>query len=264
MARGADSLTSSEVALRPRWAGTGRVAARRRITRLARALERAYGTPDLGNLTEPLDEAIFIVLTYQSDVARSRLVWTALKARFPTWTHLLGASERDLERVLKPNGLHRSRARLVRLLLGAVQARFGVLSLDELFQLSDQEAEKVLRELPGIGIKGARCVLLYALRRSAFPVDSNVFRFMKRYGILRMVAGYRQPVTHDALQQIIPKPLRHGLHVNLVVHGQRVCRPQRPRCRTCFLRRSCETGQSLERVAKRADERQPRDRSPQA
>ena len=216
--------------------------ARRRMARVAAVLAREYGTPDLGNLPDAVDEAVYILLTYQTNVPRARQVWSDLKATFAGWDAVLAAGIEDLEAVLKPAGFQRSRARAIRRLLEAVRVRFGRISLDYLAEMPDAEAEAALRDLPGLDIKGARCVLLYALGRRVLPVDSNTFRFMQRYGVLRRHVRFRRKDVHDGIQQLVPPSCRYTLHVNLVVHGQRTCLPRGPRCGQCILRRSCVTG----------------------
>ena len=52
--------------------------ARRKMGELARRLGTFYGTPDLGNLAEPLDEAVFIILSYQTTIARARATLLAM------------------------------------------------------------------------------------------------------------------------------------------------------------------------------------------
>ena len=217
-------------------------ALRRKIARVDRVLARAYGTPDLGNVPDPLDEAVYILLTYQTDIARARQVWTALRTQFPSWQAVLDAPEAALSEVLRPSGFQHARARFVRRLLAAVSNRWGLLSLEPLRLMSDSEAETELRALPGLDIKGARCVLMYSLGRQVFPVDSNAYRFMHRFGVLASSAKYRRNSTHNELQELIPQDLRLTLHVNLVIHGQTTCLPQNPQCSNCPLRRSCNMG----------------------
>jgi len=214
------------------------------MKRLAYALERAYGTPDLGNLQDPLDEAVYIILTYQTDLDRARTVWQLLKSRFPDWDGALASPQEALEQVLQPSGFQRARAKLIRNLLAAVRRRWGQLSLKFLQLMTSEAAETELRGLPGLDIKGARCVLLYALNRSVFPVDSNTFRFMHRYGVIAPGAVYRRMATHNGLQSLVSPAHRHRLHVNLVVHGQRTCLPRNPKCSDCPVRRECPTPHS--------------------
>jgi endonuclease III len=233
--------TSSD--LTPQW--RDHALARRRIARVARALERAYGTPKLGNLPDPLDEAAYIILTFQTDIPRARLVWTALKAHFPSWREVLDAPDADLASVLRPSGFHFARARLLKAMLREVVRLIGELSLDVCRRMTTEDAEALLRSLPGLDRKGARCVLLYSLDRAVLPIDSNAYRFSSRYGILKAGTRYRRASVHDALQRIVPPRLRHDLHVNLVVHGQQTCTPRAPNCPGCPVRRSCVTGRDV-------------------
>jgi len=236
-ARGVARITSD---LTPHWRDKTR--ARRRIARIAETLARAYGTPDLGNLPDPLEEAAYIILTHQTDIPRARLVWSAFRQRFPTWNAVLQASDDSVANVLRPSGLHLARSRLLRALLGSVVRQFGTPSLEACRSMETGEAERLLRALPGLDRKSARCVLLYSLARTVLPVDSNTHRFALRYGILRPGTLYRRARVHDELQELVPPALRHDFHVNLVVHGQRTCTPRDPRCPKCPLRRSCPTG----------------------
>lgn len=217
----------------------------RRIARLAGVLARAYGTPDLGNLSDPLDEAAYIILTFQTDIPRARQVWRSVRERFSTWKEMMAASERALAKLLRPAGLHVVRARLLRSMLSAVKDRFGVYSLEACRRMSTSDAERYLRALPGLDRKSARCVLLYSLHRPVFPVDSNTYRFALRYGILKRGTPYRRAVVHDDMQDLVPPRVRHDLHVNLVIHGQTTCTPLNPRCASCPVRRTCVTGRAL-------------------
>jgi endonuclease-3 len=212
-----------------------------RLVEIDRLLARAYGTPEsaLGNKDDPLDEAIYIILSFQTDLARSGETWGRLRAAYPTWEVLEQAPVRDIAAVLRRGGLYRQKARAIKRLLAKVRRVAGVLALNLLRSLSDEDAERVLTKLPGLSWKGARCVLLYSLRRSAFPVDGNTFRILRRSGVVRRGAVYRRRTLHDSLQAAVSPPRRRALHVNLVIHGQHTCRPLRPRCDRCALLRLC-------------------------
>jgi endonuclease-3 len=204
-------------------------------------LDAAYGHPEaeLGNKPDPLDEAIYIVLSFQTDLARFRSTWSRLRAVYPTWDAVQRAAAPDVARVLREGGLHRQKARTIRRLLAEVRQVAGELSLDLLRTMSDEDAERLLTRFPGLSWKAARCVLLYSLRREVFPVDGNTFRILKRTGVLSRRAVYRRRTLHDAIQAAVPPPRRRALHVNLVVHGQRTCLPRAPQCPRCPLFVNC-------------------------
>src|SRR2546425_521741 len=141
-----------------------RAGARQRLARVDGALRRAYGTPEelLGNKADPLDEAIYIILSYQTDLARLGETWSRLRAAYPSWEALEEAPQRQVERVLRQGGLHKQKARTLKRLLARVRREVGRLSLDVLRRLPDAAAEGLLTRLPGFSWKGARCVLLYS------------------------------------------------------------------------------------------------------
>lgn len=205
-------------------------------------LRAAHQTPArrLGNKADPLDECVYIILSFQTDVPRARMVWRALRSQFPTWDALLEAPAPSVARVLQPGGLHRQKAVAIRRLLRQVRSEYGELSLDALHELDDVAAERALTRLHGLSWKGARCVMMYSLGRALFPVDVNAFRILKRMGLLRPRAVYRRRTLHDGLQSLIPAPARRSLHINLVVHGQDVCLPVNPTCSTCTVASMCQ------------------------
>jgi endonuclease III len=215
--------------------------AARRLTKIDQTLAESYRTPEaeLGNQDDPLDEAVYIILSFQTDLARAAVTWSRLRAAYPSWEAVASAPLRSIAAVLREGGLHRQKARTIKRLLSEVRRVSGVLSLEMLRSMSDEDAERLLTRLPGLSWKAARCVLLYSLKRDAFPVDSNAFRVLKRAGVLRPGAVYRRRSLHDALQMAVPDARRRSLHVNLVVHGQRTCLPVGPKCSRCPLVATC-------------------------
>lgn len=218
-----------------------RPGAAERLAHIDVALEAAYGTPEaeLGNKPDPLDEAIYIILSFQTNLARLRSTWSRLRNAYPSWHALECAAARDVARVLRDGGLHRQKARTIRRLLAEVRKVAGEHSLDLLRGMNTGEAERVLTRLPGLSWKAARCVLLYSLARDVLPIDSNAFRILKRTGVLSRRAVYRRRSLHDAIQRAAPASRRRALHVNLVVHGQRTCLPRVPQCASCPLNADC-------------------------
>lgn len=223
--------------LRFRFAPNGR----ERLHELERLLDETYGAPEslLGNQTEPLDEAVYIILSFQTDLPRFREVWQTLRETFPCWGDVERATLNELSAALRAGGLHRQKAKVIRRLLRAVRRQFGELSLGALHQMSDTEAERTLTRLPGMSWKGARCVLLYSLHREVFPIDGNSFRILRRAGVIPLSAVYRRLSLHDAIQEAVDARRRRRFHVNLVVHGQEVCLPQSPRCEACSAASLC-------------------------
>ena len=208
---------------------------RERLHELERLLDQAYGAPEslLGNQADPLDETVYIILSFQTDLARFKETWQRLRATFPRWSDVERATLGDISAALRSGGLQRQKATAIKRLLRAVRRQFGEFSLDALHQMEDAEAERTLTGLPGMSWKGARCVLLYSLGREVFPIDGNSFRVLQRAAVIPLSSIYRRLSLHDAIQEAIDPSLRRRFHVNLVIHGQEVCRRLRPRCEAC-------------------------------
>lgn len=218
-----------------------RSGARRTLRELDRVLDAAYGSPEsqLDNKEDPLDEAIYIILSFQTNLDRFKQVWDELRAVFPTWESLARSPLRRVVKTLRTGGLQEQKARTIKTLLRVIKRETGTYSLDLLWDLDDDEAERFLIRLPGLSWKGARCILLYSLGRAVFPIDSNTFRIFKRVGIIGRSAVYRRRALHDRLQDAVEPSRRKPFHINLVVHGQRVCLPRRPQCSKCPVQAIC-------------------------
>ena len=214
---------------------------RKRLLLLERLLHAAYEAPEslLGNQPNVLDEAVYIILSFQTDLRRFRATWENFRTAFPRWDDADRASINEIAAVLRVGGLHQQKARAIKKLIRAVHSEFGEFSLDALRHMDDVTAERVLTRLPGLSWKGARCVLLYSLQRAVFPVDGNTFRILRRTGVIPHSSVYRRRSLHDALQAAVPADRRRPFHVNLVVHGQRRCLPGTPHCGSCSALAAC-------------------------
>lgn len=245
-------------------AATGRERHEGLIERIAELLEVTYRSADLGNFEDPLEEAVFIMLSRQTREEVYREVYAALRRRYARWEDAAGASREDLRDILQPAGFFEQRADQLHALLGAVREAnrergigpFGTpagdLTLDFLHRLGDVDAEAFLRNLPGIGPKSARCILSYSLKRDAFAVDTHVRRIFIRLGLAES-RGIK--ADHDPFQEAVPPRLRTQLHVNMVHHGRAVCRQTNPSCDQCVLVSFCEEGRR--RAAAAADPARP-------
>lgn len=217
------------------------------IARVDELLEVAYRSGNLGNLDCVLDEAIYILLSLQTRETVYQRVFQELRAAYTSWRDVLAAADEELIEVLRPGGFQLQRAVKLRRLLEAVatdNAARGIrpaseLTLDYLRQMPAEDAERFLKSLPGIGTKSARCIAMYALRHDLFPVDTHVERIFDRLGLLPSTG--RKP-AHDDYQDLVPKPLRKRLHINLVHHGRAICKSENPRCGRCTLVSFCERG----------------------
>lgn len=198
------------------------------VGRVLRTLAGRYPLTMLGGW-QARREAPYRVLIGTILSARSRDEMTdriteLLFRRFPTPRALARAPRRDVERILKPIGFYRTKAKYVTTTAAMVE-RGGV-----------PRTIEGLMEFPGVGRKVANCVLVYAFGREAIPVDTHVHRLSNRLGWVRTKAPEE---TERALVGIVPR--RHWPLVNeaFVAHGKRTCRPIGPLCGECPIERWC-------------------------
>lgn len=215
------------------------------IAEIDRRLRRRFRPTRLRNRRDALSELVFILLSGQTEEYNYLRTYRALRRRYRTWSDVRRAGEERVYQVIRSGGLGRKKARQIVAALSELERRFGSPSLAHLDALPDVEAERTLTSLPGVGLKTARCVLLYALDRTVFPVDTHVWRTLQRLGVVRSKNPKPTQADQDALQDRIPTRMRHRLHVNLVLQGREVCTAVRPKCAICPLADMCPSRPAL-------------------
>ena len=205
------------------------------IRTVDRLLEKEYGLPKPWQ-EDPLDSLIGTVLSQNTSDVNSNRAYDAMRDAFPAWEDVMLAPRRALEKALRPGGLARTKAARIQRTLRAI-AKQGPLNLDYLCGLSDAEAEGALLAFDGVGLKTARCVLLFALGRDVFPVDTHILRIFQRLGIIG--EGMSATGAHAYLPPFIPKGRCLALHINVITHGRRVCHARTPECHRCVLSGLC-------------------------
>jgi len=208
-----------------------------KATKVAQRLDSTYGTPDLGNKVDPLDELVYIALTRQTHEMNAQRTWNSLVAAYPRWEMLLDAPEEEVASVIADGGFSKQKARWIQQSLRIIKESFGNLSLAPLERLDDAQAERFLCALPGIKTKSAKCILMYSLGRQVLPVDTHVRRVSERLGLVE--PGLSSKRIHQELEDAVPRGWHYSYHVNAVVHGRKVCIVAAPRCGQCALRQWC-------------------------
>jgi endonuclease III len=195
------------------------------------------------NKVNPLSELLYILCSTQTDELKYTRSYAALRARYRSFHALRSARTCDLERLLAPAGLSRQKARAIKAILTYLQRANGKPSLAPLRGLDDDTCERMLTELPHVGKKTARCVMMYSLGRKVFPVDTHCWRICRRLGWIEPTYrdGRCSQADMDRLQALVPPESRYTLHVNMVSLGREICLPAKPRCADCPVRLYCRT-----------------------
>lgn len=199
-------------------------------------LRALYGRPVNQPHGHPIAELVRTVLSQNTSDRNRDVAYERLRAALPTWVAVRDAPVGVVEAAIRPGGLSPTKAPRIQAILRTLPESGGEPTLDWLAGADRDEALGYLVGLPGVGRKTAACVMIFALGRPEIPVDTHVHRVGGRLGLFPARASFE--AAHDEMLAITDPEDAYELHVNLITHGRRVCRP-RPRCDECGLRRMC-------------------------
>ena len=207
------------------------------ISAVCRALDRGYGPLPPRKCETPVNVLIATILSQNTSDVNSQRAYRSLRRLFPKWADVAGAALREIEAAIHSGGLARIKAARIRRVLRLILKSEGQLNLARLKTMRSADAMAWLTGLPGVGVKTAGCVLLFGFGRPVMPVDTHVYRIAGRLGWIRTKTRIEKAPA--ILERLIPARRILTMHLHLIAHGRRVCRPHRPRCGACALARHC-------------------------
>lgn len=215
-----------------------------RVRAIRDRLRHMYGRPVNHPHGHPIAELVRTILSQNTNDRNRDVAYERLRTALPTWAEVRDAPVEVVEEAIRPGGLAPSKAPRIQAVLrelpvepgASTAAHGGEPTLDWLAEADRDEAIEFLLELPGVGRKTVACVMIFALGRPEIPVDTHVYRVGGRLGLFRERASF--DLAHDEMLAITAPEDAYELHVNLITHGRRVCRPK-PQCERCELRRMC-------------------------
>jgi endonuclease-3 len=213
------------------------------ITKIINLLTEEYGSITWRSRTDPLSELIMTILSQNTSDHNSRRAFDSLLTRFGSWEAVAEGSVEAIAEAIKLGGLAQVKAPRIKQILEQIQEQRGSLDLKFLKKMPVAEAKIWLRSLPGVGPKTAACVLLFSLGKPVLPVDTHILRVAKRLGLIDSRVSAEK--AHEILGDMVPAKYVYQFHINMIEHGRRVCKAQRPRCQECVLLKVCPTGQRL-------------------
>ena len=218
---------------------------RRRVRTIRDRLRGYYGHPRNTPHRAPLDELVLTILSQNTNDRNRDVAYIRLRQRFPAWEAVARAPLAEVEEAIRPGGISKVKSkRIQEILRAAAETADGSLdrSLDWLETAPREDAIAFLESLPGVARKTAACVLLFSYDRPELPVDTHVYRVGGRLGLIRPKASFLE--AHETMRVITDPGDVYELHVNLIRHGRRLCKAQRPLCGECPLLRLCPFGQA--------------------
>lgn len=210
---------------------------REEILKIHRRLVDAYGEPQLPSNQDPLAELVNTILSQNTNDNNRDLAYDQLRKRFPTWAEVRDAPTAEIIAAIRPAGLAPTKGPRIQGALERITETQSELSLEFLRDLPLEEARDWLAEIKGVGPKTAAIVLLFALDRPAFPVDTHVHRVTRRLGLIPDTTSRAK--AHTLLEALVPQARYYPFHINIITHGRQICHARTPECEACMLQDLC-------------------------
>ncbi|MDE6904891.1 MAG: endonuclease III [Lachnospiraceae bacterium] len=188
--------------------------------------------PDAGcslDYNEAWKLLVSVRLAAQCTDARVNIVVEKLYEKFPDVHALAEAPVEEIEEIVRPCGLGKSKARDISACMKILKEEYGGEVPDDF--------QKLLK-LPGVGRKSANLIMGDVFHKPAIVTDTHCIRLCNRIGL---VEGTKDPKKVEmALWEIIPGEEGSDFCHRLVYHGREVCTARtKPHCDRCCLMDIC-------------------------
>ena len=194
-------------------------------------LEKEY--PDAGctlDYNEAWKLLVSVRLAAQCTDARVNVVVKGLFEKYPSVAALADADVSDIEAIVKPCGLGKSKARDISACMKMLHDKYKD-------QVPDQFEQ--LLELPGVGRESANLIMGDVFQKPAIVTDTHCIRLCNRIGLVDHIKEPKK--VEMALWKIIPPEKGSDFCHRLVIHGREVCTARtKPYCDRCCLADICK------------------------
>jgi endonuclease-3 len=203
------------------------------IIAVLRILRKEKSTTMLGTLAEeewtPFQILISTILSARARDEVTEVIAERLFRRYPTAHELARANPKEVQEIIRPIGFYRQKAKSVIATAKGICGKFN----DKVPQTLEE-----LMTLRGVGRKVANCVLVYAFKKPAIPVDTHVHKLANHFGWVKTKTPEQ---TEFALMRLIPQQHWQAVNDTLVSHGKSINYRRLPHkgtvlekyCKTC-------------------------------
>lgn len=201
------------------------------IKRILTNLESLYPYDDSCFLNYDKDQSwqllFATILSAQCTDACVNIVTATLFKQFPTLESFAEADIGEIEKIIRPTGFFRMKAKHLQNSAGKLLMEFGGVVP------SDMES---LTSLSGVGRKTANVVRCHVFSIPSITVDTHVGRVSKRLGLTENT----DPVKAEFdLMKILPQKSWMAYNQQIINHGRQVCASRNPKCGECLLKANC-------------------------
>ena len=179
---------------------------------------------------EPWRLLVMARLSAQCTDARVNAVSVPLFERYPTLEDMADADISELEELVRPCGLYRTKAASIKSACADVRDRFGGVvpdNMDDLLSLS------------GVGRKIANLLLGDIYGKGGIVADTHCIRICGRLGFYP--EKYKDPKkTEDIMSALIDQSEQSDFCHRIVQFGRDTCIARSPKCSECPMRDVCK------------------------
>ena len=170
---------------------------------------------------EPYKLLVMAILSAQCTDARVNQVSIPLFAAFPTAADLAAAPQTEIEAIIRPVGLYRSKAKNIKAAAERLCAVYGGVLPQDM---------KELLSLAGVGRKVANLLRGDLFDLGGIVADTHCIRISGRLGLVKSST----PIgVERELDKLIPKEEQSDFCHRLVLFGREYCRAKNPDCQNC-------------------------------
>ncbi len=170
---------------------------------------------------------VAVILSAQCTDAAVNKVTPELFRRYPSPVALVSAAVPDIEALIHPLGLFRTKAKALK--------RCAEQLVRECNSEVPASMEK-LTGLAGVGRKTANVILGHAFGFPGIAVDTHCKRLARRLGL----SGERDASKIESdLSRLLPPEEWTGFSHRMIIHGRRICYARKPACERCEIRPLC-------------------------
>ena len=169
---------------------------------------------------------VSVRLAAQCTDARVNVVVQDLYARYPDVAALAAADVEEIEQIVRPCGLGRSKARDISACMKILKEKYG------------GKVPEDFEKLPGVGRKSANLIMGDVFGKPAIVTDTHCIRLVNRMGL---VDGIKEPKKVEmVLWKLVPPEEGSDFCHRLVYHGRDICTARtKPFCDKCCINDIC-------------------------
>lgn len=172
-------------------------------------------------------------LSAQCTDARVNITSKPLFERFPDVHSMAKADVEEIEKIIFPCGLYKTKARDISRMCN---------QLIENFDGKVPDTMEDLLSLSGVGRKIANLMLGDIFGKGGIVADTHCIRISNRLGFVK---SENQVIVERELSKLVPKEMQTDFCHRIVHFGRDVCTARNPECHRCFLAGICPYAKQL-------------------